>query len=1351
MKYMNHCNHSNHSFASPKNILVLLVGLLLLLLAPGHAEAGIYNNSNEVTYKEYWINHSQFTGGCHEDGSPTAPNGSFYIEPWRLDRCPKTMSFNIPDDFSSAAKIEIYIDLWRNYSIQAARFRLNDSPTIHAPKVGNQWSRTPWVGEVDKSELKQGNNTITFWGEQRFHAHDVAFRIYYNAANPLSAGPGSDVVPPNGQLLTISDDNGPVAADAGGTLMANNDKLTLKANVSGAKFVEFHAFYEGYDEDNDGNFLDWHNLGRNDWHPGGRSPDPLGGTINHIGTVAVTNGEASITWDIPHITNQALIKFKIRVVDENGNVREAAGGESADFKLLRNRPVLAYLVPNFADAGLWMDGSRSETVEYTFSLPANKGDFNSAFLIGNYWRRPRVEINSNAAGFVTGAPDEWMLQVKSINAAWLLAGTNKIRFSYTGGFGHFIEYPGPMFILRRTTAMADNTPPTVSNRTPAPGATNVDEKSGITVRISDSLFGVDFKTIKMTVNGQNVTSNVKRSGLSSDYLLSYVPPQPFDFGSVVNVELEACDLAGNCMNKVSYSFTIEERETIPPVISNIQLTTRPDGARLTWKTDEPATSLVEFGKTDSYELGQVSSDELVTNHELEFRGLSPDTSYHYRIRSADELGNEAQSADATFTTDIYSDLYSTDFNSCELDDLLWEFIDPLGDATVTVNGQQLELSVPGGVSHHFPNPSTNNTPRLMQRIANKNFSLEVKFDSAVSQPIETQGVLIEDDENNYVRFFFEYTKAGEVKAFAVYVKNGTQVKNQNKVVSATPTAPLYLRVQRTGNTWSWQFSTNGTNYTNGGNQSHAISVLKAGVFVGNSPNSTTTDQPSHTAVVDYFFNANDPIVPEDAQTFSITTAVDGNGTVTADPQKSNYACGEEVVLTATGDPGWSFESWSGSIITTTNPLAFAVDGSEQFTATFIPAEYVLNVEIITNGDISADNKVELDPDQPTYHYGDTVKLTAVPDPRPDWRFVGWGGAISGSELVNTITITEDTTVTATFEQEFYTIDVTINGGSGEGGGVTIEPQQTIYALGEEVTLTAEPDPGWSFSGWSGNASGNEPTITFFVTGDMVIDAAFEEEQYLLQVDVVSEGAIPNAGEGGSVSVSPQPGPYGYGDTVTLTAVANPGWTFSGWSGALSGSQTTRTLTMTADTQVVATFTQDKYSVNVTTEGDGFVTIAPQRAFYVYGEQVTLTANPVDGYFFGGWQGDLLSADNPATYTVVGDAQITAVFTDNAPPAVEPIPDRTIGINQMVTFVVTASDPDGTIPSLTTAEDLPAGASFTDNGDGTGSFRWIPGMADRGTHTITFIAQDSEGIGLGSQTVTITVEGYGVALPFATGP
>jgi len=54
-----------------------------------------------------------------------------------------------------------------------------------------------------------------------------------------------------------------------------------------------------------------------------------------------------------------------------------------------------------------------------------------------------------------------------------------------------------------------------------------------------------------------------------------------------------------------------------------------------------------------------------------------------------------------------------------------------------------------------------------------------------------------------------------------------------------------------------------------------------------------------------------------------------------------------------------------------------------------------------------------------------------------------------------------------------------------------------------------------------------------------------------------------------------PGPYPDGTVVTLTAVPDPGWEFSGWSGALISQGTTNpaSLTMGQNRWVQATFTE----------------------------------------------------------------------------------------------------------------------------------------------------------------------------------
>jgi hypothetical protein len=58
------------------------------------------------------------------------------------------------------------------------------------------------------------------------------------------------------------------------------------------------------------------------------------------------------------------------------------------------------------------------------------------------------------------------------------------------------------------------------------------------------------------------------------------------------------------------------------------------------------------------------------------------------------------------------------------------------------------------------------------------------------------------------------------------------------------------------------------------------------------------------------------------------------------------------------------------------------------------------------------------------------------------------------------------------------------------GTVTRSPSQECYAEGSSVTLTAVPGPGISFTGWSGDASGNSNPMTIVVNGSKTIFANF---------------------------------------------------------------------------------------------------------------------------------------------------------------------------------------------------------------------------------------------------------------------
>ncbi len=76
----------------------------------------------------------------------------------------------------------------------------------------------------------------------------------------------------------------------------------------------------------------------------------------------------------------------------------------------------------------------------------------------------------------------------------------------------------------------------------------------------------------------------------------------------------------------------------------------PVGAAITWRTDKPATTRVEYGLTAAYGSFSPLFTELYPIHAVNLSQLQPATTYHFRVLSRDEYGIEGVSQDYTFTT-----------------------------------------------------------------------------------------------------------------------------------------------------------------------------------------------------------------------------------------------------------------------------------------------------------------------------------------------------------------------------------------------------------------------------------------------------------------------------------------------------------------------------------------------------------------------------------------------------------------------------------------------------------------------------------------------------------------------------
>lgn len=147
-----------------------------------------------------------------------------------------------------------------------------------------------------------------------------------------------------------------------------------------------------------------------------------------------------------------------------------------------------------------------------------------------------------------------------------------------------------------------------------------------------------------------------------------------------------------------------------------------------------------------------------------------------------------------------------------------------------------------------------------------------------------------------------------------------------------------------------------------------------------------------------------------------------------------------------------------------------------------PVTYKLTVNVVGQGTVTRS------PNQTSYEAGQAVTLQA--EPADGWAFSQWSGDASGTNPTTTVTLNSSAIITATFvEDAGLELEIIIDG----EGTVTADPDQDGYEEGDEVELTADPDSGWVFSGWSGDASGTSLTTTITIDDDPSVTATFVED------------------------------------------------------------------------------------------------------------------------------------------------------------------------------------------------------------------------------------------------------------------
>ena len=227
-----------------------------------------------------------------------------------------------------------------------------------------------------------------------------------------------------------------------------------------------------------------------------------------------------------------------------------------------------------------------------------------------------------------------------------------------------------------------------------------------------------------------------------------------------------------------------------------------------------------------------------------------------------------------------------------------------------------------------------------------------------------------------------------------------------------------------------------------------------------------------------------------------------------------------------------------------NPLTKTLDEDFDFTAYFTNAR-VLKTSISSDG--GGDGFIKRTPDKIGYEDDETVVLEAIPDENS--VFIEWQGdipySVDKTENPISISMNYNKDIYAVFYKKY---NITINQ-SGDGAGtISTATGSYNYIEGDEVTLSATPNAGSTFSGWSGDYSSYDKDITFtldssvFKDNDIEIGAGFKHNIWTVMVYMDGDN---NLEENGQADLNEMEDSNLIGSGINVIVLFDKAWSFYG--------------------------------------------------------------------------------------------------------------------------------------------------------------------------------------------------------------
>ncbi|MDB6057354.1 MAG: hypothetical protein JWO95_1198, partial [Verrucomicrobiales bacterium] len=210
--------------------------------------------------------------------------------------------------------------------------------------------------------------------------------------------------------------------------------------------------------------------------------------------------------------------------------------------------------------------------------------------------------------------------------------------------------------------------------------------------------------------------------------------------------------------------------------------------------------------------------------------------------------------------------------------------------------------------------------------------------------------------------------------------------------------------------------------------------------------------------------------------YTLSLSTNGSGTVSKNPSAASYVSNSVVRLVATPTSGNMFLNWSGDTSGTNATNDVVMNGNKIIQANFAPIpKYTLTVQTTGQGTVNV---------SPTGPYLSNTTVTVVATAAAKWEFASISGDSSSQFATNTIIMTTNKSIRATFNPLYSLLTTTAGGGSIQLSG------PGPYSSNTGVTISAQPSNGWTFIQWFGDATETNTSVQVGMTRDKFVGAIF---------------------------------------------------------------------------------------------------------------------------------------------------------------------------------------------------------------------------------------------------------------------